>query len=79
MIDTDWFSDKIPYIPGDKWMYKLACFITGHRKDKLSYRELYLLLMTINKAKLGTEMARIKSMNKIVEIHDYFVNKDEKK
>lgn len=65
----DWFDEKIEYIEGDKFLYKLVCFCLKGPKKRLSYKELYLLLFGLNKRNLGEKKAKIKAMNKIIEIY----------
>lgn len=68
----EWFDEKIEYIEGDRFLYKLICFFLGGPKKRLSYKELYIILYNINKGKLGIETAKKKSMNKILKIYAYF-------
>lgn len=65
----EWFEEKIEYIEGDKFLYKLVCFCLKGPKKRLSYKELYLLLYGLNKRKLGEENAKKKAMERIIEIY----------
>lgn len=65
----DWFNEKIDKINNDKFLYKIICFFLGGPKYRMSYKELYLLLYGLNKNTLGEEIAKKKSMNRILEIY----------
>ena len=65
----EWFEEKIEYIEGDKFLYKLVCFCLKGPKKRLSYKELYLLLYGLNRRKLGEENAKKKAMERIIEIY----------
>lgn len=73
----EWFEEKIEYIEGDKFLYKLVCFCLKGPKKRLSYKELYLLLYGINKHKLGEEKAKKKAMERILEIYKSHHNNNE--
>lgn len=65
----EWFNEKIEYIKGDKFLYKLVCFCLKGPKKRLSYKELYILLYSLNKGLLGDKNAKKKSIERIVEIY----------
>ena len=71
----EWFNEKIEYIKGDRFLYKLICFFLGGPKYRMTYKELYLLLYGLNKKSLGEDIAKKKSMNKILEIYKNVNNK----
>ena len=73
----EWFDEKIEYIEGDKFLYKLVCFCLKGPKKRLSYKELYLLLYGINKRKLGEENAKKRAMERIIEIYKSHHNNNE--
>ena len=70
----EWFDEKIEYIKGDRFLYKVVCFFLGGPKKRLSYKELYIILFHLNKHKLGEEKAKKKSMDKILRIYSHFHN-----
>lgn len=72
----EWFDEKIEYIDGDKFLYKLVCFFLGGFKKRLTYKELYILLYHLNKNKLGEENAKKKSMQRILKIYSHFHNNE---
>jgi hypothetical protein len=73
----EWFDEKIEYIEGDKFLYKLVCFCLKGPKKRLSYKELYLLLYGLNKRKLGEENAKKKTMERILKIYKSHHNNNE--
>ena len=72
----EWFDEKIEYLNGDRFLYKLVCFFLGGPKRRLSYKELYILLYYINKKKLGEENAKKRAMNKILKVYSHFHNNE---
>lgn len=69
-MSNGWMFEKIDYIPKYNFIYKMVCFFIGH---KLSYMEYYALLYNLNKKKLG-DKAKIKSINKVLDIYKHFHN-----
>lgn len=65
----NWFDEKIDKIKGDRFLYKLICFLIGGPKYRMSYKEMYLLLYGLNRKSLGEKEAKKKSMNRILEIY----------
>ena len=65
----EWFDEKIEYIKGDRFLYKLVCFCLKGPKKRLSYKELYLLLYGLNKRNIGYKNAKIKAVERIIEIY----------
>ena len=72
----EWFDEKIEYIDGDKFLYKLVCFFLGGFKKRLTYKELYILLYQLNKHKLGEKKYKKKSMQRILKIYSHFHNNE---
>lgn len=73
----EWFDEKIEEIKDDRFLYKIICFLLGGFKHRLSYKELYLLLIGINRRKLGDEKAKIKAMERIIKIYKSHHNNNE--
>jgi fructosamine-3-kinase len=72
----EWFDEKIEYIDGDRFLYKIVCFFLGGFKKRLTYKELYILLYQLNKHKLGEEKSKKKSMQRILKIYSHFHNNE---
>lgn len=72
----EWFDEKIEYIDGDRFLYKIVCFFLGGFKKRLTYKELYILLYHLNKHKLGEEKSKKKSMQRILKIYSHFHNNE---
>jgi len=64
-----WFDEKIEYIKNDRFLYKVICFILGGPRKRLTYKELYLFLFSLNKRRIGERNAKIKAIDKIIEIY----------
>lgn len=69
--DFDWMNERVEKTIQGNWLYKVICFLLGRRKSKLSYKELYLVLRTINESKLGEKEADRKSLKKVIETYKY--------
>ena len=69
--DFDWMNERVERTIEGNWLYKVVCFLLGGRKHKLTYKELYLILRTMNEKKLGEKEADRKSLKKIIEIYKY--------
>lgn len=65
----EWFDEKIEKIKGDRFIYKFVCFFLGGFKHRLSYKELYLILLTLNRKSLGEDNAKKMAMKKILKIY----------
>jgi hypothetical protein len=65
----EWFDEKIEDIKGDKFIYKIICFLLGGRKKRLSYKQVYLILYGINKSRYGVEKAKKLAMSRILDIY----------
>jgi hypothetical protein len=69
--DFDWMNERVERTIEGNWLYRLLCFVTFRRKQKMTYKELYLTLRTINEKKLGQEQADRLSLKKVIEIYKY--------
>lgn len=69
--DFDWMNERVERTIEGNWLYRLLCFVTFRRKQKMTYKELYLTLRTINEKKLGQERADRLSLKKVIEIYKY--------
>ena len=70
-ISFDWMDEKVERTIEGNWLYKFLCFITFRGKKKMTYKELYLVLRTINEKKMGQEQADRLSFKKVIEIYKY--------
>ena len=46
-----WIDNSCPDVPTHRAWYKIACFLAGRRKKKLTYKEIYIILCNINRKK----------------------------
>ena len=67
-----WFDNQCPDVPLHKKWYKFACFITGRRKKKFTYKEVYIILCNINK-KNGEDQKDVQreAIKQIINIYTY--------
>lgn len=42
-----WMDETIYDVPSNRFLYRLACFLLGKRKKKLTYNELYLFYKNV--------------------------------
>lgn len=71
----EWFDETVEQVPYNKGLYKLICFFTFKRKKKLTYKELYLFLLGLNRDrkifKNQQEVLKITAMSRIFEIYKF--------
>lgn len=65
-----WMMESIPDIKGSSKLYKFICFLNKRRK--FSYQDYYLLLLALNKNKLGENAAKEKALNRVLDIYQDF-------
>ena len=65
----EWFDEKIEYIKGDKFFYKVICFLLGGHKKRLTYKQVYLLLYGLNKSRFGEDKAKKLAASRILDIY----------
>jgi len=67
-----WIDTPCQDVPLHKKWYKFICFITGRRKKKLTYKEIYIILCNINK-KDGDEQKAVQraAIEQIINIYTY--------
>lgn len=67
-----WIDTPCEDVPLHKKWYKFICFITGRRKKKLTYKEIYIILCNINRKKGdGQKDVQRKSIGQIINIYTY--------
>ena len=71
MADFEWMKETIERVPKANWLYKLICFLTGRRKKKMTYEEMYLFLREMNKGKLPEHEVDKLAFKRIVEIYEF--------
>ena len=67
----DWFDELVPRIESGNWLYNFICFCVGKRKQKLSYKEIYMILVELNRNALGLEKAKKASIIRVLNIYKY--------
>lgn len=67
-----WIDTSCNDVPSHRFWYKIACFITGRYKKKLTYKELYIILCNINRKK-GEEQRDVQrdAMEQIIKIYSW--------
>lgn len=72
MIDFSnikWMEEKINSMPKNNGIYKFVCTLLC--KSKLSYKEMYLLLFSLNKKNLSENNLKRDIMKELINIYNY--------
>lgn len=69
--EFDWMNERVEKTIDANWLYNTICLFLGRRTKKLTYKELYLILRSINEKKLGEEESDKASLSKVIEIYKY--------
>lgn len=64
-----WLDEKIEKLPKNNGIYKFMCMFLG--KKRLSYKEMYLLVMNLNKNKLDEDEAKKAALYEIVNLYKF--------
>ena len=65
----EWFEEKVPYLKSGNWLYKVICLLLFAPKKKLSYKELYLILVELNRKALGEKESKKTALIRILDIY----------
>lgn len=71
MPDFAWMKERIEKVPKANWLYRVLCFLTGRRKSKMTYEEMYLFLREMNNR--GGNEAEVDKMafKRVLEIYKF--------
>ncbi len=69
--EFDWMNERVEKTIDANWLYNTICLFLGRRTTKLTYKELYLILRSINEKNLGEEESDKASLSKVIEIYKY--------
>lgn len=75
-VDLSWWEEKVEKTPTKNWLYKIICFLLAG--NKLSYRELYVILLEINNGNTTDESSKPikqKCFERILDIYKFNNNK----
>ena len=72
--DLKWMDIKVTDVPRSKGLYNFCCWFLGKKEEKLSYKEIYLLLYGFHRHRLGAEKAKEKALRRVVAIYQYLNN-----
>ena len=75
MESIEWLEEPIKYLKRGNGLYKFLCFCIGRRRKKLSYKEMYMVLVELNRKSLGDEKAKKSALNRILQIYKDINNK----
>ena len=66
-LDFSWLDEDIDKMKGGGFILRFCLFIL--RKKKLKYRELYMLLVGINRRKLGEQKAKEMALYRTLKVY----------
>ena len=69
LMGLSWMEEKVEKLPSNNFLYKVICFFTF--KKKLTYKELYAMLCSINRARLGDEDAKKFALVRILATYKF--------
>lgn len=67
-VELKWMEETVEDVPSNKWLYKLLCFCIGRRKEKITYKELYIFYTNVYSK---NEDYKKKAINTILNIYEY--------
>lgn len=70
--NLSWLNEDVLQFKNGSKIYNFICFFL---RRKLKYKELYLILYTLNEKKLGKELSKKKTLQKVLEIYKENNNK----
>lgn len=65
----EWMDETVEKIPSSNKLYRMMCFMVFRRR--LTYKELYALIVKLNKKKLGEEEARKVALVRVFAAYKY--------
>jgi hypothetical protein len=65
----EWTDEKIDKVPYKNWLYKLFCLLTFRKR--MSYKEMYLILVEINRKIDGEEKSKQAAFKRIMDIYEF--------
>jgi hypothetical protein len=70
----EWLNERVPYLENGNWIYNLICFCLGKRKEKMTYKELYMLFSRLYENTLGVEKSKQTALIKVLDIYKHLHN-----
>ena len=67
--ELEWTNEKLEKVPYKNWLYRLFCLATFRKR--MSYKEMYLILVEINRGVDGEEKAKKRAFERIIEFYEY--------
>jgi hypothetical protein len=67
----EWANEHIKKLPRNNFMYFLFCLITFRPRKKMTYKEMYLIMVEINRKVLGEEKAKKLAFQRIIDFYEY--------
>lgn len=72
---TEWLEERIPKLDKMNWLYQIICFLMGKRKNKLTYKDMYILLYGLNRNNFKEEKdSKNLAMARVLDIYKFLHN-----
>lgn len=66
-----WTEESLKRLPKNNFLYFLLCLLTFRPRRKLTYKEMYLIMVEVNRKALGDEMAKRMAFKRIMDFYQY--------
>lgn len=70
-VNLEWTKERLKKLPRNNFMYFLFCLFTFRPRKKMTYQEMYLLMVEVNRKTLGEEKAKRMAFRRIIEFYEY--------
>lgn len=68
-------DERVEATPSNNWVYKFFCLMLFRRKKKLTYKELYLILLSLNDKRMDHDKCRTMCLMQILKIYSFNNNR----
>lgn len=69
--DLAWTAERLPRLPRNNFWYFLMCLLALRPRRRMTYAEMYLLMVETNRKRLGEEKAKRLAFKRITDFYEY--------
>ena len=69
--NLEWTNERIERLPRNNFMYFLFCLLTFRPRKKMTYKEIYLIMVEVNRKSLGEEKAKRMAFRRINYFYEF--------
>ena len=66
-----WADEPLKKLPRNNFMYFLFCLFTFRPRKKMTYKEMYLVMVEVNRKSLGEEQAKKLAFKRITDFYEF--------